>query len=179
MSIEIDKSNINFNRISFVANIIEKDDYRDHMKYIKCEQNFIVANDGKRLHEAKLQILRHFNIPNGYYEVIKKMKTKISIIKRKELNECDYPLYKDLFEFKGERIEYIYDEEVPIHQATSKLFAEIIRKMSKDTINYEYLKDVIELNKFNIDVYVTDDRIRFEGIDIKAVIMGLRIERKE
>jgi len=161
--------------ILFVVSALDPKDYRDHVRYLKCENNVMVSTDGKRIHETELLFTE---VPDGYYEIIKNTKTILIIDKVKELDEAQYPNYSDMLNGKGsgEKIEYKHDEEIETIILASLLSADIARAMGQAALNFKYVEDIVKSREEGFDVYVkdSDSPVVFKSFAVRACIMPLK-----
>jgi DNA polymerase III sliding clamp (beta) subunit (PCNA family) len=151
-----------FNYISFVALAISKDPIKHNITVIKSFGDRIVATDSHRMHQYKTYIL-----PVGTYKVIKKTKSEITLV----LHDADEAgTFPDVDRLIPEMLDGV--ELVP---TVPGAHAQIIRAMTVNHINYDYLKDALS----------TDDALRLQAGDgsgpvllksdnITAVIMPMR-----
>jgi len=173
--IKFDRSQEDFYRILFVVSALDPKDYRDHVTYLKCENNVIVGTDSKRLHETRLL---YTELPDGYYEIVKKTKTTLIIDKVKELDEAQYPNYSDMLNGKGsgEKIEYKHNDDYKTIELASLLSADIARAMGQTALNFRYVEDIVKSHENYFDVYVkdSDSPVVFKSFAVRACIMPLR-----
>ena len=172
--IKLNKSDEDFNKVLFVTSTELKKDNRDHIKYIKVENDVFVSTDGSRLHEC----ITTLSAENGYYEIIKKTKSKIILDKVKNLDEVYFPDYKDLFNTNIEPVQFTIDNNKSVEYNASKLFADIVRLMGASAINFKFIMNILEIkNGLNyIDIFVDgpDKAIILKGFKCQACIMPLR-----
>jgi hypothetical protein len=100
-----------------------KDDLRNHIQYMKAEGGKLVSVDGAELREIKI------DLPDGYYSILKRTKSRVTILMEKQLSEGNFPDYEDLFAVNG-RVQVEIDPT-----SKDKGFSEVIRAMEKNTFD--------------------------------------------
>ena len=152
-----------FKYISFVALAVSKDPTRHNITVIKSFGGRIVATDGNRLHQYKTDLL-----PEGDYKVIKKTKSEVTLVMQDADEAGPFP---NIHRVIPEMLDGVDLDSASSHGA----YAQIIRAMAINHINYDYLKDALS----------TGDQMQFQAGDgfspvllksdiITAVIMPMR-----
>lgn len=160
-----------------------KEDLRPfkHNAYVKNGE--FVVTDGIRIHKYTLPGNSAWK--EGFYKIIKNNKSHIILQLDKELSDAGYPDYKDLF--KQEDITVKFDSCTintgapnPFDEMVSCTFTKIIKSFDENTINYEFVKDILSGEEtFEISIKDHTSSVHFIFEDRHAVIMPIRFNAEE
>ena len=147
----------------------EKQDRRPHVKFVFVRDGVFTASDGLRLHVYHSVL----NCKDGFYSVIKRIKT--NVILKFEGNEDigKYPEYESrLISTEG------YNEPFLALAETGNCsvpYAQIVRAMKSGTLNYIFLADLfVTGDHFDIFIKDAESPIIFKHGSKTAVIMPMR-----
>lgn len=150
-----------FSNLHFVARAIDPKHKSDNIKHIYADQDNIVGTDGFRLHLIANEGL----LDPGFHQIIKKTKTELQLLKIND--NLQYPDYKRLFKDEYQTIDF---KKTSDHLR----FAQVIRSLTDQTIDFNYFMDVEPMNMVefyaadNDPIYLTNNEYR------KALIMPVR-----
>ena len=166
-NIQTNKHNPMTKNLYWLTGCMKKNAIRNHTRHVYVKENTMTATDGNRLHHLKLD---GEGYADGFYSVVKRTKPEMVLVYSG--NDYLYPDISDLIA-KPEGVELIAHE----HEGTSsKAFANIIRAMEDNTINYKFLEDVLsDGGAWNVTIKSHEHAIFFENGNKIAIIMPLRI----
>lgn len=149
-----------FTDLHFVARAIDLKNKLLPLTQLYVDENNIVGTDGKRLH-----MIDNPGIEQGMYQIIKRAKTELQIIKVEE-DISKYPNFRRLFKESYSTIYFEYDD-------TYVRYAQVIRTMTKESFNFWFFED-IDPSKFSEFYACDNEAIYFKGDDRIALIMPIR-----
>ena len=151
----------------WLTGCMKKNALRDHLRHVYVKDNTITATDGCRIHHIKLN---GEGYQDGFYLVAKR--TKNDMVLAYSGNDYVYPECKDLLT-KPEGTELI---AMKYEGSSSKAFADIIRKMEANAIDYNLLNDVLsDGDAWNVTIQDHEHPIFFENENKVAIVMPIRI----
>lgn len=148
------------------------DDNRYLLNFLNIDDNGFCCTDGRRLHLCKDKESLPNGLENGLYQV-NICKNVIMFIPK----EGYFPKYMEVIpQYEGEGINV--NLEVSKHDSRetrlSIALTKIVRLMTKDSLNMEYLKDLLG---YTWTVNQKEDKaIKFVSGDNLAIVMPLRME---
>ena len=147
-----------------------KGERRPHMLYLYVKGNFIVATNGARLHEYRLKE----KLPEGFYSVIKKLKTFIIICHEHDVAE-KYPAWKKLIPNKSQlNIDRTDLRNVVVIDNNNDETLFQLNKLASHPIRFDYIK-ALE-NGMTLKYYEEDKSMfYFNNYDdtMRAIVMGM------
>ena len=151
----------------WLTGCMKKNAIRNHLRHVYVSDNTITATDGSRLHHIKLN---GEGYSDGFYQVAKR--TKADMILAYSGNDYVYPDCKQLLE-KPEGTELVCEK---VANTSSKAFANIIRNMEANAIDYNLLNDVLsDGDAWNVTIQTHEHPIFFENGNKVAIVMPIRI----
>ena len=151
----------------WLTGCMKKNAIRDHMRHVYVSDNTMTATDGNRMHHIKLN---DEGYQDGFYLVAKR--TKNDMILAYNGNDYVYPECKDLLT-KPEGNELIAMKH---EGSSSQAFANIIRNMEANAIDYNLLNDVLsDGDAWNVTIQTHEHPIFFENENKVAIVMPIRI----
>ena len=152
-----------------------KSDLRPHIVNTYVRGDKMLATDGQRLHEITIDREVYVNVKDGFYSVAKRTKANMVLVYAVEHNadERDYPVCESLLERPDGKSFVVMQHE----NDSSQAMATIIRAMDDNSINYNYLNDVLsDENAWDVTIKDCDGPLHFECGNKKAIIMPVRIK---
>ena len=153
----------------WLTGCMKKNAIRDHMRHVYVSDNTMTATDGARMHHIKLN---GEGYSDGFYQVAKRTKSDMVLTYS---GDKDYSVYPDVTSFvtKPEGTELIAMKH---EGSSSKAFANIIRKMETNAIDYNLLNDVLsDGDAWNVTIQTHEHPIFFENGNKVAIVMPIRI----
>ncbi len=186
MKLELTKGHTGFDEISWVARglITTKGDLRNHIKRILKDKNLFVATDGSRMHVYDHEGFFD-DFEDGFYKVIKNMKTKVVLLFDKAKDKVSYPDYKDLIKLRLDfpedsfQVDYEYDGSKASYAYTiivRNMKSEVERIKPKPTnfIKYSFLEDVLKIKRiFNVYQENESQPVYFKSDNLFGAIMPI------
>ena len=134
--LELNKTSMDFDNVSFCAGILNNRDDRFHIHTLQVVFGVMTATDGYRLHLACVE-----TVPNGYYRVVSKTKSKVILALVAESDVYSYPDVSVVLDQDDECkiLDCIIDDEM----STVRAHALITKAMDEDEcINYRFVSDI-------------------------------------
>jgi len=152
---------------------IKKDasDMRCHVRYMMVKDGKLVSTDGSQLRECEVPE----GIEEGFYSVVKRIKSRIELTKAFDLCDGSFPDYEDILVPKEEhklidiRYKSTVDDMYPLDFGLSAA----IREMKTGSFDVKKWIDIVEGMAFN-EVLVAADGCRpalFIGEGFKGALM--------
>ena len=147
-----------------------KSDLRPHIVNTYVRDNKMLATDGNRLHEITIDREVYVNVKDGFYSVAKRTKTNmiLSYSTTHHVDDYQYPDCEDLLKRPEGKSFVVMQHENDSSQAMAK----IIRAMDDNSINYNYLNDVLsDENAWDVTIKDHKHPLHFENGNKKAIVM--------
>ena len=143
-------------------------DVRVHITHVYVENNTMTATDGQRLHHLKFDQ----DIADGYYKIAKRTKSAMLLTCSGDKDWSVYPKCEELLaKPEGDSFVVIQKEN-----NSSWAMTKIIRAMKDNSIDYNFLNDVLsDGNAYDVTVVGETRPIHFESGNKTAIIMPVRI----
>ena len=130
----------------------------------------LVATDGHRLHHYKPEVCP---LSEGYYQIKKRTKTVLELLKADGTHLQDYPDFKRIMPDRTEAISFPTKCRGGKQICVEGKFAETIRTMGGGALSYGFFKDA---NTVEMPSYLATDGfspVLLCGLDVTAVIMPI------
>jgi hypothetical protein len=166
--LEFDKYHPETDQVFWVSGALtkQKNDPRAHLTHVYVKNGAFTATDGNRLHHYKSTE----NYTDGFYKVIKRAKKHIVL--QNMGTDFNYPEIDRLLLPSDDS--NVFGVMMDSSQCFSA-YADIIRAMEKNVLNYHFLHDVLSCDD-TFDAHVNDlyGTVLFQNGNKKAVIMAHR-----
>ena len=153
MTIELSKPDSRLEAIQFLAKSMLPKDGRFHLGHVKVEANGnAVSTDGSRMH-----FVENLPLEPGYYKVHKCTKSGALIDKIFELDttEGSFPDYADILTIPNGNGEKSFDVVLSTSDnQPSKTYSEIVRAMSGNVVNFNFVNDLCNVIDDTVSVIV-------------------------
>lgn len=163
----------------FVAKAVSTDETRYFLNNVYCEENKLIATDGRRMHILDLKGNPYGFEEKKHYRVLK---TTLTIVWFAELSEApgDFPNWKRViperktaektFKYESATSTDFYGEG---YQQITKLIRNI---PAQNCLNLKFVQDLKKSTEWTVYTYGTNKPIEFVSDELTAIIMPMQME---
>ena len=152
--------------VAFVCKGISDDETRFFMNFVYCEENKLIATDGRRLHILELKENPFEFQDKTFYRVLKATKSVVWLVEAFE--EMQFPNWKRVMpEGEYKTIEFVNSKRM---ESSTLSLASIYRHAA---INIRYLQDLVLNEIWEVRIFGKNKAFMFISNNMTAVIMPL------
>ena len=169
MKFDYTKRDEDFSNLLWITGLKkDKTEHRNHIKRIMVKDGKVVSTDGAEMREITLIN----TIPDGYYALLKRTKSEVSIFNEVSLEDESFPEYAEIMAVNGNVKLSLNVNSYGI----DKGLCAVIRAMTEHSFNPIKYLEIFNGMDFQ-DVWVDPEGCRpayFEATNVRAVLMPIR-----